>query len=1109
MYKKYKVFDLVKIADQITNFWDNTDIFKKSINNRPSYKQCVFYEGPPSANGAPGIHHILSRTIKDALCRYKTMSGYRVHRKAGWDCHGLPVELQVEKELGITKEDIGQKISIEQYNSHCRKAVMKHRREWEKLTKEIGYWLDLDDPYITMDNNYIESVWHLLKQLHEKNLLYKGYNIQPYSPAAGTALSTHELNQPNCYRIVTDTSITAQFKLLDTDNTYVLAWTTTPWTLPANAALAVGPNIEYVKVRTTNPYSHKEINVILAKTTLNKYFKPEYQSNTDNKNTILDKAPLPSQSKDTLTWCIEQTYKGEELIGLKYEQLLPYVNSSPNNFRIIGADFVTTDEGTGIVHIAPTFGADDMKAAKENDIEPITVIDKNGNQTPIVDKEGRFVNQITDFAGMYVKPSYAKDEADNKQDVDTLIAIKLKKSEKAFWIEKYQHTYPHCWRTDKPIIYYPMDSWFIKTTEYKNKLIELNEKINWYPSYIGSEGRFGNWLSNLVDWNLSRERFWGTPLPIWRTQDQKQEKCIGSVKELKQEIDKAIAAGYHQQQLSSDFDMHRPYIDNIILVSDTGEPMYREAAIVDVWFDSGAMPYAQLHYPFANKEIFQERYPADFIVEGIDQTRGWFFTLHTISTMLFDSVAFKNVLVNGLVLDKHGNKMSKRLNNSIDPFEILKHYGPDVLRWYMIRVNDPWENLKFDKEDLIKIQKRFFNTFYNTFNFFSLYAGIDNFKYTEPDVKLTNITDQWIISKLNTLIQSVKESYEKYDLTKAARNIENFVVDDLSNWYVRINRKRFWKSENNADKLAAYQTLYNCIINSAKLMAPIAPFYAEQIYQDLNEVTKIEEQISIHLSDIPTENLELINKNLELGMEQAQKISSLVHSLRKKHKIKVRQPLSRLMFSFNSPELLPHLESIKEIILDEVNVKECIHDDKQFENLVTKKAIPNFKKLGKQHGNLMPEIKHHIENLSQANIKKFEQEGAITINIKDKAITLSDEELTIVSNQIEGWAVMNEGELTVALDITNYPNLYREGLSRDIVNRIQNLRKTMGLDVQDKISLIIQKPTHDMKQAIEENTDYIKNEVQATQLILTEKITDPIEIEIDTYTLYVNVAKHQ
>lgn len=1076
--------------------WKQKSIFEASLENRKASPSFTFYEGPPSANGTPGIHHVMARAVKDIFCRYKTLKGFKVDRKGGWDTHGLPVELQVEKELGITKEDIGTKISVEEYNQKCREAVMQYKSEWDDLTEKMGYWVDLDDPYITFDRKYMETVWYLLKQFYDKGLLYKGYTIQPYSPAAGTGLSSHELNQPGAYRDVKDTSLVAQFKIRGSENDYFLAWTTTPWTLPANNSLAVGEYINYVKVRTFNQYTYEPINVILAHDRISYLFDAKAENLSLEDYNPGDKV---------IPWSIVERYKGRDLVGMEYAQLLPYVPLKAPALTVVAGDFVSTEDGTGIVHLAKTFGADDYRVSVKHDIPGVMVKDENGNDVPIVDKQGRFVKEITDFAGMYVKNYTGEDENDpNYRSTDVLIAIKLKEENKAFKVEKYVHSYPHCWRTDKPVLYYPMDSWFIKTTAYKQKLVEWNKTINWKPASTGT-GRFGNWLENLVDWNLSRSRFWGTPLPIWRTSDGKEEKCIGSIAELQQEVAKAVDAGFMEQQIPDDFDLHRPYVDDIFLVSPSGEKMVRETDLIDVWFDSGSMPYAQWHYPFENEEIFKEKYPADFIAEGVDQTRGWFFTLHTIAVMLFDTVSFKNVIANGLVLDKEGNKMSKRLGNAVDPFKTIAEYGPDPTRWYMISNANPWDNLKFDINGVVEVQRRFFGTLQNTYSFFALYANLDGFDWNDAQVPMDQRTesDRWIISKLNSLIAVVDAAYADYEPTKAARAIQNFVIDDLSNWYVRLNRKRFWKGSLNEDKKAAYQSLHSCLIAVAKLASPIAPFYMDKLFLDLTMEGSYE-GASIHLEDFPAVDDSCIDHDLEEKMNLAQLISSLVHSLRKQHKLKVRQPLSRVLVPVLDEKVKTQIKSVQDIILNEVNIKAIEYVDNT-SGIIIKKAKPNFRKLGQQYGPMMKDLNKLISQMDQDAISDFELNGQMELNVNGQVITLGEDDLMIQSEDIPGWTVASEGGITVALDINITDDLQREGIARDLVNRIQNLRKDLGLEVQDKIKVMIDDGNEMVTQSVSSNKDYICTETQAVELDVKSGLADYKELEIDSFIVKLSI----
>lgn len=1095
-YREYKGQDYAKLSEEVLAYWKENLVFEKSITGREGNPSFTFYEGPPSANGTPGIHHVMARAVKDIFCRFKTLKGFQVKRKGGWDTHGLPVELQVEKELGITKEDIGKTISVEEYNQKCRETVMRFKGEWDDLTEKMGYWVDLDTPYVTFEKEYMESLWWLLKEFYKKELLYKGYTIQPYSPAAGTGLSSHELNQPGTYRDVKDTSLTAQFKVLGEESTYILAWTTTPWTLPANTALAVGKGINYVKVKTYNQYTFEPVIVILAKDRLNTY--------CDVKANEIGLADYKSGDK-LIPYEVVGELKGKDLIGLEYEQLLSYVKPNGDAFKVIEGDFVTTEDGTGIVHISPTFGADDYRIAQKSGIGAIMVKDEEGNDAPIVDKQGRYVKEMGEFAGKYVKNEYYADGKAPEKSLDVELAIKLKEENKTFKVEKYEHSYPHCWRTDKPILYYPLDSWFIKTTAYKDRLVELNKTINWKPASTGT-GRFGNWLENLVDWNLSRSRYWGTPLPIWRTEDGKEEICIGSIAELKEEVGKAVSAGFMEKQLGDDFDLHRPYVDDVFLVSNSGQKMFREPDLIDVWFDSGAMPYAQWHYPFENKEVFDDNYPADFIAEGVDQTRGWFFTLHAIAGILFDKVAFKNVIANGLVLDKNGNKMSKRLGNAADPFETMSKYGPDATRWYMISNANPWDNLKFNIEGVAEVQRRFFGTLHNTYSFFALYANLDNFDYKGVEITLVDRpeSDRWILSKLNSLIRQVEEAYEQYEPTRAARLIQDFTIDDLSNWYVRLNRKRFWKGEYNDDKKAAYQTLYSCLNTIAKLGSPIAPFYMDRLFNDLNNVSGKEEAISIHLTDFPEVNEEAVDTTLEKRMQLAQNISSLVHSLRKKEQIKVRQPLSRILVPVLDADFKQHVQAIEDLIQTEVNVKAVEYID-DASGILVKKIKPNFRKLGQEYGKQMKDVAAKINAFGQEEIAEIERNNELKVTLESGVITLTLEDVEISSEDIPGWLVASEGKLTVALDITLTDDLQKEGIARDLVNRIQNLRKDMGLEVQDKIRVSIVNNTTMVNGAIEVNKEYICQETQALSLEMVAEITDGQLLEIDEHNVEIKI----
>jgi len=1088
-YRTYKKLDLPTIDQEVLDFWQKNDVFNKSVEQRPADNTFVFYEGPPSANGKPGIHHVLARSIKDIFCRFQTMQGKRVERKGGWDTHGLPIELQVEKELGITKEDIGSKISVDDYNKACRETVMRYKHLWDDITQKMGYWVDLDNPYITFENNYIESVWHLLKKLYDKDLIYKGYTIQPFSPAAGTGLSSHELNMPGAYKDVSDTSAVAQFKLkkneksaflFDGVNTekegdvYFIAWTTTPWTLPSNTALAVGKKIDYIRVKTYNPYTKLPVNLILAKDLLGKWFKP---AQAELSYEDFDAATAKKTSQ--IPYVITGEYKGTDLELLEYEQLLPYQQPEEGDaFKVIIGDFVSTSDGTGIVHIAPAFGADDMRIAKQYGIGALT----------LVDKQGKFVDGVGEFSGRYVKDY--KDDPDYK-NIDVDISIKLKTENKAFNVQKYSHNYPHCWRTDKPVLYYPLDSWFVRSTAAKDRLIALNKTINWKPKSTG-EGRFGKWLENLQDWNLSRSRFWGIPLPIWRTADGEQEKCIGSIADLAAEIAKANKALGMSQEVPKD--LHRPYIDDVVLVSEDGQKMLRELDLIDVWFDSGSMPYAQWHAPFENMDKFHANYPADFIAEGVDQTRGWFFTLHAISTMVYDKVAFKNVVSNGLVLDKNGKKMSKRLGNAVDPFETIAKYGADATRWYMISNAQPWDNLKFNLEGLEEVRRKFFGTLYNTYSFFALYANIDGFEYKEAAIALDKRPeiDRWVISLLNTLIKEVEADLAAYEPTNATRKIMQFVDDHLSNWYVRLCRRRFWKGDYSEDKIAAYQTLYDCLNTIAKLMAPVAPFFADRLFQDLNNASKKETAISIHLADFPKVDEGAINKALEQRMDYAQRISSLVLSLRKTNSLRVRQPLQKILLPVLDSGYQAQVDGVKDLILAEVNVKniEYVTDTS---GIIKKGAKPNFKTLGRRMGKHMKAAKAIIDGFTQNDIAQLEREQQYPIIIDGETFTLETEDVVITSEDLEGWLVANDGPLTVALDVNLNEALLAEGYARELVNRIQNLRKEKDFNVTDRIAVTIQQ--HEQTQAaVEQFGDYIKNEVLADSVIVANTLEgDTIE----------------
>ncbi len=1135
-FAEYNNFNLSEINKEILERWNKDDVFHQSMKIREGAPSFVFYEGPPSANGMPGIHHVIARSIKDIFCRYKTMKGYLVKRKAGWDTHGLPVELGVEKNLGITKEDIGKKITVEEYNAACRKDVMKFTKEWEDLTHKMGYWVDMDDPYITYDNRYIETLWWLLKQLYDKKLLYKGYTIQPYSPAAGTGLSTHELNQPGCYRDVKDTTCTAQFKIKQPKpemnqfgEAYFLAWTTTPWTLPSNTALCVGTNVEYAVVQSYNPYTFQPMTAIIAKDLVFTHF--------NEKAVELDLDDYKPGDK-LIPFKVIGCYKGSELAGMEYEQLIPWVNPGTGAFRVITGDFVTTEDGTGIVHIAPTFGADDDRVAKTNGVPPLMMTDKDGNRRPMVDLTGKYfypedldpdfvkenvnIDLYKEYAGRYVKNDYDVRLTDKDTTLDIDLCVMLKQQNLVFKIEKQIHNYPHCWRTDKPVLYYPLDSWFIRTTACRERMIELNNTINWKPQSTGT-GRFGKWLENLQDWNLSRSRYWGTPLPIWRTEDGSEEKCIGSVAELISEIEKSIRAGLMKENPYKNFkpgdysaenyaveqiDLHRPYVDNIVLVSDSGNPMKRETDLIDVWFDSGAMPYAQIHYPFENKEIFDKRevFPADFIAEGVDQTRGWFFTLHAIATMVFDNVSFKAVVSNGLVLDKNGNKMSKRLGNAVDPFETIDKYGSDPLRWYMITNASPWDNLKFDVEGIDEARRKFFGTLYNTYSFFSLYANVDGFTYKEAEISLAERPeiDRWIISLLNSLIKDVDEYYAAYEPTRAGRAISDFVNDHLSNWYVRLNRKRFWGGEMNADKLSAYQTLYTCLETVAKLMSPIAPFYADKLFIDLINATGRENVTSVHLSVFPVYNENLIDKGLEERMQIAQDISSMVLALRRKVSIKVRQPLTTIMVPIVDMHQKEAIAAVQDLILNEVNVKEIKYVDGDA-GILMKKIKPDFKKLGPRYGKIMKQLAAAIQQMSQEDIMTFEKDGSFSFSIDGQHAVIELADVEIISEDIPGWLVSNEGRLTVALDITITEDLRKEGIARELVNRIQNIRKSNGYDIVDKINIILQQ-NDKINEAVNEYKAYISNQVLADSLQLAP-LTEGQVLDFEDFNLLVKVEK--
>ena len=1157
-FAEYSKLDLSEVNGKVLKKWDENQVFAKSMTEREGCPSFVFFEGPPSANGMPGIHHVMARSIKDIFCRYKTMKGFQVKRKAGWDTHGLPVELGVEKALGITKEDIGKTISVAEYNAACRKDVMKFTKEWEDLTHKMGYWVDMTDPYITYDNRYIETLWWLLKQLYKKGLLYKGYTIQPYSPAAGTGLSSHELNQPGCYRDVKDTTMVAQFKMkhpkpemAEWGTPYFLAWTTTPWTLPSNTALCVGPKIDYVAVQTYNGYSGEKMTVVLAKALLYTHFNKKAEGIA-----LEDYKP----GDKLIPFKIVGEYKGPDLVGMEYEQLIPWVKPidvaedgswtpSDKGFRVISGDYVTTEDGTGIVHIAPTFGADDAFVARAAGIPSLFMINKKGETRPMVDLTGKFflideldeefvkacvnADLYKDYQGKWVKNAYDPQfTVDGKYDeqaaqaaesLDIELCMMMKAARQAFKIEKHVHNYPHCWRTDKPVLYYPLDSWFIRSTACKERMIELNKTINWKPESTGT-GRFGKWLENLNDWNLSRSRYWGTPLPIWRTEDNSEEKCIESVEELYNEIEKSVAAGLMQSNpyKEKDFqpgvytkenydkiDLHRPYVDDVILVSKDGKPMKRETDLIDVWFDSGAMPYAQIHYPFENKELLDSHqvYPADFIAEGVDQTRGWFFTLHAIATMVFDSISYKAVISNGLVLDKNGNKMSKRLGNAVDPFSTIEKYGSDPLRWYMITNSSPWDNLKFDVDGVEEVRRKFFGTLYNTYSFFALYANVDEFEYKEADVPMTERPeiDRWILSVLNTLVKNVDTCYNEYEPTKAGRLISEFVNDNLSNWYVRLNRKRFWGGGMTQDKLSAFQTLYTCLETVAKLMAPIAPFYADMLYSDLIAATGRDNVVSVHLAKFPEYKEEMIDKGLEVRMQMAQDVTSMVLALRRKVNIKVRQPLQCIMIPVVDEEQRAHIEAVKALIMNEVNVKEIQFVDGAAGVLV-KKVKCDFKKLGPKFGKQMKAVAAAVAEMSQEAIAELEKTGSYTFNLDGAEAVIETADVEIFSEDIPGWLVANEGKLTVALEVTVTEELRREGIARELVNRIQNIRKSSGFEITDKIKITLSKnPQTD--DAVNEYNDYIRNQVLGTSLTLADNVENGTELNFDDFSLYVSVVK--
>jgi len=1119
-YKEYKNLNLPEIADEVLAYWEEQNTFQESIDSRDGKQAFVFYEGPPSANGLPGIHHVMARAIKDIFCRYKTQKGFQVKRKAGWDTHGLPVELGVEKELGITKEDIGKSISVEEYNAKCKEAVMRYTDVWNDLTKKMGYWVDMEQPYVTYHNKYIESVWYLLKKLYDQGMIYKGYTIQPYSPAAGTGLSTHELNQPGAYKDVKDTSATAMFKVLENEDStflfdnvhgelFFIAWTTTPWTLPSNTALGVGAKIDYVKVKTFNKYTHKPITVILAKELVGKWF--------NEKHADLALSDYTEDGKK-IPYEIVDEFKGKDIEGLRYEQLLNYKQPEDGDaFRVLIGDFVTTQDGTGIVHLAPSYGSDDFRVTKANGIGSLH----------LVDNQGRFTEEVTDFAGEYVKEQYLKEDekGEDYKSIDVRISIKLKETNRAFDVQKYEHSYPHCWRTDKPVLYFPLDSWFIKSTAVKDRLIELNNTINWKPESTG-KGRFGNWLENLQDWNLSRSRYWGIPIPIWTTEDKTEQVCLGSAEELKDACQAAVEAGFMDTNPLADFepsnmsnenyntfDFHRPFVDEITLVSPAGKPMKRELDLIDVWFDSGSMPYAQWHYPFENKELIEQNqfYPADFIAEGVDQTRGWFFTLHAIGTMCFDSVAYKNVVSNGLVLDKNGQKMSKRLGNAADPFETLDKYGPDATRWYMVTNAQPWDNLKFDFDGIVEVQRKFFGTLYNTYNFFALYANIDDFTFSETEIPIEKRPeiDRWVLSKLNSLIQTVDEDFSDFEPTRAGRAIQEFTVDHLSNWYVRLCRRRFWKGDYTQDKISAYQTLYHCLCTVAKLSAPIAPFYMDRLYQDLNKVSRKESSSSVHVADFGKVIESNIDIDLEERMEIAQKLSSMVLSIRKKESIKVRQPLQKMMVPVLDPKFKRQLKDVEALILSEVNVKELDYLE-DTAGVLIKKIKPNFKKLGPKFGKKMKAVAGAVHQMTQEQISMLEQNGFITIDLSENNIELEITDVEISSEDIPGWLVATEGKYTVALDVNLSDELLNEGIARELVNRIQNFRKEAGFEVTDKINIKV-KSHSALDGAINDNKDYICSETLADKLELVSVINpEAFEVELDADTkTFVSLEKHK
>ena len=1133
-FAEHKGLNLTEVNKDVLADWTRNDVFHKSISEREGCPQFVFFEGPPSANGHPGIHHVLARAIKDTFNRYKTMQGFQVHRKAGWDTHGLPVELGVEKELGITKVDIGSKISIEEYNKKCRENVMKFTTEWRELTEKMGYWVDLDNPYITYDNKYMETLWWLLKQFYNKDLLYKGYTIQPYSPAAGTGLSSHELNQPGCYRDVKDTTVTAQFamknpkpEMAEWGKPYFIAWTTTPWTLAANSALCVGPKIDYVAIQSYNQYTGEPITVVMAEARVNAYF------NKDGENVDLQ---TYKKGDKIIPYKVIAHYKGADLVGMEYQQLLPWIKPmSEGAFFVISGDYVTTEDGTGIVHIAPNFGADDANVARKAGVPPIVLIDKKGAERPVVDLQGKyylideldadFVSKYVDvdgwnkYSGRYVKNAYDDSLTDKDETLDISICMDLKQQNKAFKIEKHIHSYPHCWRTDKPILYYPLDSWFIRSTAKKERMSQLNKTINWKPESTGT-GRFGNWLDNLNDWNLSRSRFWGTPLPVWRDEDGKV-LCIGSLQELYDEIEKSVDAGLMKSNPMKDkgfipgdyskenydkIDMHRPYVDDIILVSEDGKPMKRETDLIDVWFDSGSMPYAQIHYPFENKDMIdgKKAYPADFINEGVDQTRGWFFTLHAISTMIFDSVAFKNVISSGLVLDAKGNKMSKRLGNAVNPFDELEKFGTDAVRFYMLTNSQPWDNLKFDENGVDEVRRKFFGTLYNTYSFFSLYANVDNFDYSQQDVAISERPeiDRWILSELHSLIKDVTEALDDYEPTRAGRYIDNFVNDDLSNWYVRLNRKRFWGKEMSKDKLSAYQTLYVCLETVSKLLAPFSPFYSDQLYMDLTKVTGRDHVCSVHLTKFPIADDRFIDKDLEARMEIAQNITSMVLALRRKVNIKVRQPLQCIIVPATDEEQKKHIEAVKDLIMNEVNVKELKFVEGQ--GVLVKKVKCNFRTMGKKFGKIMKAVAAAMSELTQEQIVELENTGNIDIDIEGQKVSVQSADVDIISEDIPGWLVANEGNLTVALEVELNDELRKEGMARELINRIQNIRKEKGLEIIDRINVTVA-PNDKSDAAICSYGEYIKGQVLADNLVIAAN--DGAEVEFDEFKLKINISK--